>query len=1088
MKRFLSCFLCLGFVFTLLTCTNFSDESAGLGGVKASVTQLTFSPLSSVQSFSVTSGEKWTVLGIPEWIRVNQISGKGFSWTVSLISEANNGYDRSGVLTLQSSSSTAVVSVSQQGKLGVYVPVESVSLSQQELVITEGETKQLTATVSPSNASVKNVSWKSSSTSVATVSSAGLVTAVAEGTVTITVTTEDGSKTSSCKVTVKKKVISVTGVSLDKASMTLTKGETSQLTATISPSNATNKSVSWESSSTSVATVSSSGLVTAVGAGTASITVTTEDGKKTATCKVTVKIPVTGVTLNKSELTLTEGETGQLTATVSPSNASNKNVSWKSSSTSVATVSSAGLVTAVAEGTATITVTTVDGGKTASCQVTVKKKVIPVTGVSLNKTELALVKGETSQLTATVNPSNATNKNVSWTSSSAAVATVSSSGLVTAVGAGTATITVTTENGNKTATCKVTVKIPVTGVSLDKTELSLTEGDTWQLTAMVTPSDASNKNVSWKSSSPSVAKVSSSGLVSAVSKGTATITVTTEDGSKMATCQVTVKKKVISVTGVSLNQSSMTLVEGETGQLTAMVSPSNATNQNVSWKSSSTSIATVSSSGLVKGVSAGTATITVTTEDGSKTATCRVTVKEKTISVTSVSLDKTTLSLTEGETSQLTATVSPSNATNKNISWRSSSTSIATVSSSGFVTAVSAGTATITVTTEDGSKTATCQVEVRVSVTGVSLSPTSVTLTEGDTYQLSAMVTPSNATNKNVRWQSNATGIVTVSSSGLITAKSQGSATITVITEDGGYAAGCQVTVNKKAIPVTGVSLNYTSLTLYQGGTFQLTATVNPSNATNKNVSWTSSSTSVATVSSSGLVTAKQAGTAAITVWTESGGYTATCWVTVKPSTGYENGHEWVDLGLPSGLKWATCNVGASSPSDYGAYFAWGETSPKNEYSFTNYKWFKEMNGGHSTYSKYIDNEEFGIIDNKKCLEFADDAARVNWGGRWRMPTADELEELRAMCNWTWAPQSGNNGFVVTSKINGNSIFLPAAGYRSYADLTDAGSRGYYWSSNLYTRSQITYCAEDFRFGSGGVTAYSGDYREWGQSVRPVTE
>ena len=463
MKRFLSCFLCLGFVFTLLTCTNFKDEGADLGGVKASVAQLTFSSLSSVQSFSVTSGEKWTVLQIPEWIRVNQISGKGFSWTVSLISEANNGYDRTGVLMLQSSSSTAVVSVSQQGKLGVYVPVESVSLSQQELVITEGETKQLTATVSPSNASVKDVRWKSSSTSVATVSSSGLVTAVSEGTTTITVTTEDGNKTATCKVTVKKKVISVTGVSLDKTSILLMKGETSQLIATISPSNATNKNVSWRSSSTSIATVSSSGLITAVGGGTATITVTTEDGTKTATCQVEVRVHVTGVSLDKTELSLTEGDAWRLTATVNPADAWNRNLSWKSSSTSVATVSSSGLVTAVSEGTATITVTTEDGSKTATCKVTVKKKVISVTGVSLNTTSISLTEGETNQLTATVIPSNATNKNVSWKSSSISVATVSSIGLVKGVSAGTATITVTTVDGGYSATCKVTVVSGTTG-------------------------------------------------------------------------------------------------------------------------------------------------------------------------------------------------------------------------------------------------------------------------------------------------------------------------------------------------------------------------------------------------------------------------------------------------------------------------------------------------------------------------------------------------------------------------------------------------------------------------------------------------
>ena len=264
--------------------------------------------------------------------------------------------------------------------------------------------------------------------------------------------------------------IPVTGVSLDKNELTLTVGQTEKLTATVEPSNATNKNVSWSSSDTAVATVASDGTVTAVGAGTATITVTTEDGGKTATCAVTVNaatVPVTGVSLNKSELALIVGQTEKLVATVQPSDATNKNVSWSSSNTAVATVASDGTVTAVGAGTATITVTTEDGGKTATCAVTVNAATVPVTGVSLNKSELALIVGQTEKLVATVQPSDATNKNVSWSSSNTAVATVDADGTVRAVGAGTATITVTTEDGNKTATCTVTVTEPVVNLPFE---------------------------------------------------------------------------------------------------------------------------------------------------------------------------------------------------------------------------------------------------------------------------------------------------------------------------------------------------------------------------------------------------------------------------------------------------------------------------------------------------------------------------------------------------------------------------------------------------------------------------------------------
>ena len=263
--------------------------------------------------------------------------------------------------------------------------------------------------------------------------------------------------------------VKVTGVTLDQSTLALSVGgEAKTLTATVSPDNATNKAVTWTSDKPAVATVAD-GKVTPVGAGTATITVTTVDEGKTATCVVTVtenagSIAVTGVTLDPTTLALTVGgEAKTLTATVSPDNATNKAVTWTSDKPAVATVAD-GKVTPVGAGTAIITVTTVDGSKTATCTVTVTENAgsVAVTGVTLAPTTLALtVGGEAKTLTATVSPDNATNKAVTWTSDKPAVATVAD-GKVTPVGAGTATITVTTVDGGKTATCVVTVKASTT--------------------------------------------------------------------------------------------------------------------------------------------------------------------------------------------------------------------------------------------------------------------------------------------------------------------------------------------------------------------------------------------------------------------------------------------------------------------------------------------------------------------------------------------------------------------------------------------------------------------------------------------------
>ena len=197
-----------------------------------------------------------------------------------------------------------------------------------------------------------------------------------------------------------------------------------------------------------------------------------------------------------------------------------------------------------------------------------------------------------------------------------------------------------------------------------------------------------------------------------------------------------------------------------------------------------------------------------------------------------------------------------------------------------------------------------------------------------------------------------------------------------------------------------------------------------------------------------------------------------------QTSTPMHNGHEYVDLGLS--VKWATCNVGASKPEEYGDYFAWGETTTKSSYSWSTYKWCR---GDYDNLTKYCTSSIYGTVDNKEQLDISDDAARANWGGSWRMPTRDELIELREKCTWTWTTQNGVNGYKVTSKTNGRSIFLPAAGYRSGSSLYDAGSGGGYWSSSLRTDGP-DYARYVFFDSSGVAWTLSG--RCYGQSVRTV--
>ena len=205
------------------------------------------------------------------------------------------------------------------------------------------------------------------------------------------------------------------------------------------------------------------------------------------------------------------------------------------------------------------------------------------------------------------------------------------------------------------------------------------------------------------------------------------------------------------------------------------------------------------------------------------------------------------------------------------------------------------------------------------------------------------------------------------------------------------------------------------------------------------------------------------------------------------------NGHEFVDLGLS--VKWATCNVGAEKPEEYGDYFAWGETKTKSLYIWKTLKYCNIPTGGnfskllriltdcdHVTFSKYCTDSSSGTKDNRTVLELEDDAARANWGGDWRMPTKAEIQELLDKCTWEWTEMNGKNGYKVTSKSNGNSIFLPAAGRRDDMDLRLFGSDGYYWSGSLESCAGFAW---NLRFHSGYFYTNSST-RSDGNSVRPV--
>lgn len=438
--------------------------------------------------------------------------------------------------------------------------------------------------------------------------------------------------------------------------------------------------------------------------------------------------PLNSISLNESNYTLDVGQSVTLTVTYNPNDTTDtKTVSWSTSpdSSGYLTITHQGenntsaTVKAEKASSSPITVTATVNGKSASCIITINEPEPEITVESITISGNQDLKvGEICTLSATVNYSSGSGTNqVTWSASPSGIVALDGS-KVTGQSAGQVTITATsTEDPKVTKDCTIKVtaptpaESPVESVTLPST-LTLTVGQDSTLTPVITPSDAKPKSIKWTSDTPGVASVdASSGKISAKSAGTAKITVTI-DGKVSNACTVTVNQGNVPVTGVTVSPSSGTVAVNGTLQLTANIQPSGATNKSVTWKSLSENIATVDQSGKVTGKAAGNATILVTTADGGKSATCAVTVTASTVAVTGVTLDKSSATVNVGATLQLTATVAPSNATNKAVTWTSSNNNIATVDANGKVTGKAVGSATIQVTTTDGKKTASCTVTV----------------------------------------------------------------------------------------------------------------------------------------------------------------------------------------------------------------------------------------------------------------------------------------------------------------------------------------------------------------------------------------
>lgn len=665
--------------------------------------------------------------------------------------------------------------------------------------------------------------------------------------------------------------VKVTGITLSSESLSLVVGEeNSSLSATVSPFNATNTKVLWSSSDSRIASVSGTGVVTAVSPGSATIQVKSDDGGYTATCKVVVVselVKVSGITLKNEDgtkldsLTLVKGNSFKIIAAVEPETATDKSIRWTSSSDSVVKVSDKGELTAEKVGKAVIVATSVDGAYSATCNVDV---IQPAARIVLETTDLVLNEYENYLLKATIEPQDSGTELV-WESSDESLIKVFngmvSAGKMRESGENEATITVSSKaDANIKAQCNVRVSCKVAGVRFEYPDMYVKEGNIIDVPVHVYPKRAVNGNISltFKDNGSEYAEIVDGNKVKGVNPGVATIVAESEDGGFKAEARIHVFSRVDGIV-IDPNAIELDLIKDINGkQLTATISPQQASIPDIRWTSSNENVVSVSD-GVVKPVSAGNATVIASTVDGGLVASCAVSVVS---GLRSISFAQGDVEIYEGASMALNLNYDPADATDKDVVWSSSDTTVLRVVN-GTVISLKGGSATITAVAQNNSSiNASCNVNVISRISGITLNRSGITLEKGMTFKLVATVTPEGVPDKDkvLEWTcSPAEGIVSVSGDGTVTAVGSGQAIVTVYTKNREFSASCEVNVIN---PVSKFKLKAENgvTGVFEGETIQIVPDdIKPADADSYEFEWESSDSAVATVDDKGNVTGKKA-------------------------------------------------------------------------------------------------------------------------------------------------------------------------------------------------------------------------------------
>ena len=511
------------------------------------------------------------------------------------------------------------------------------------------------------------------------------------------------------------KEVKVQQITLTPSTSSVVVGESLQITAKVLPENATNATLKWKIKPENILKLTATaGQFTAQQVGEALVRAEAADGSGiTAECKVVVKPRlVQSISLNATQKELIIGDSFAFTATAMPENATNRNVIWKLVSGDAISLSNTGVIQAKKVGEALVRAEAADGsGVSAECKVVVKPRLVQ--SISLNTTQKELIVGDAFSLTATLSPENATNRHVIWKLVSGEAISLSNTGVIQAKKVGEALVRVEAADGSGIkAECKVVVKPRlVQAISLNATQKHLIIGDSFTLTATLSPENATNRNVIWKLVSGNAISLSNTGVIQAKKVGEALVRAEAADGSGItAECKVVVKPRLVQT--ISLNSTKKDLLIGESFALTATAMPENATNRNVVWKLVSGHAISLSNTGVIQAKKVGEALVRAEAADGSGvSAACKVVVKPRLVQEISLKLEKDTVAV--GEHFTVTADVLPKNATNSTLQWSVSDPLLLKHLGAGSFETLKTGSATITAQARDGSKQeASCRIEI----------------------------------------------------------------------------------------------------------------------------------------------------------------------------------------------------------------------------------------------------------------------------------------------------------------------------------------------------------------------------------------